>query len=246
MFHVRRVPPALTHSDVLVVLGVALAAATLLAPVLAASPGLQAGIMGCLAHCRAMGVASLAFAQDHAGTLPEDNSARGTNPRDLRNETPASAEAFEKSWFARLSGYRAEDAAQWDCPLVGHTLKRDGRTVLDHRKTEHWPSDYCLAFLGVGMSIDATAEPARVVLIGEPNMFRTPVGALQDIFARPNWVRADHEQTIAGSVSFTFVDGQTVRVPVAEAEDATLGEYPQILFRPGLNIDGEREFAWSR
>jgi len=200
-----------------------------LVPALARANGDGGALAACLDKARAMTTACLAYATDHAGTLPTDG--RNPDPVDLADhiadaitEVPASQTTFDISWFAHLAGYRSANPDDWDCPIID-----------DQRKTEFWPTDYVMNRWAINTNPDIADEPDRAVLIGEPNMYRGGFLTLLELIAWSEWgPRPDLEQHLAGSLSFGFIDGHAVRLTIPDVDSPHLLDYPELyLADPG-------------
>lgn len=165
----------------------------------------------CLQRCQGLLQATLAYVGD-----------QGRIPCDLRagwlREPPQNEVELTQSWFAQLQGYVSSDPSAVDCPVSD-----------DHRKGPFWPTDYVLNHFGINQSPDVAAEPARALLVAEPNMTRGSVEQLDEILASAGWgPRPDLEQHRAASLSFGFADGHALRLGIPQVDYPYLILYPEV------------------
>ncbi|MCC7408889.1 MAG: hypothetical protein IT442_12510 [Phycisphaeraceae bacterium] len=205
----------------------------LLLPALSHATDTESLKAACLNNAQAMGSALLGYASEHGGVLPADH--RDLNPADTLDGTranPDSEEAFAASWFAKVESSVSPE--QLDCPLVD-----------DQRKGDWWPVDYVINRWAINTSTAVAAEPARGVLVAEPNMFRGSVETLADCVAWYEWgPRPDLEQNMVRSLSFVFMDGHAARIAIPEGDTPHLVDYPQILMSAPAATDYTTNYLW--
>lgn len=223
-----------TVIDALVGTVLLLAAACLLVPALAWGDE-ENVLTRCLDNARGMAAALQAYAADHDGRMPGD--LRDDNPADDWDNIrviPDSELGYSLSWFALAEGYLPADPADLDCPIVD-----------DQRKGEWWQTDYVINRWGIGRSPEIAAQPAKAVLVSEPNMQRGSITILADVIAWSDWgQRLDLEQNQVGSISFVFVDGHGQRVTVAEGLSPHLSVYSDIYMAQPADADYLSNWLW--
>jgi len=220
--------------DVVVTFVVVVCAVCVLLPVLARAG--EGGVLGCLDNARGFGAALLSYGAEHDSVMPADT--RDLDPGDDVDElrfVASTEDQYANSWLGHVESYLPSDPEALDCPVID-----------DHRKGEWWPTDYVINRWGVGMSTESATEPARALLVGEPNMQRGSVDMLADIIAWADWgPRPDLEQKMVGSLSFVFADGHGERITIAEGDNPHLAVYSQIMqARPGDAENYRENWLW--
>lgn len=206
----------------------------------------SAAMAQCQAQARGVAQNAQAHAPDNDNRLPYDHRTwTSAQVSDFTHAPiPVDAGEFKASWFGRLIelGYQDRDPQVVDCPVVD-----------DHRKAEPpanprdqwlWYTDYVMNRFMVNHATDRIEEPARTILIAEPNDRLSFVGMLSHTVARRTMFAADErdsrEQRRAGSLSFAFADGRAARVPINRdnpwgADEDDLAAV-QRLFEPHLRL----------
>ncbi|MCC7407341.1 MAG: hypothetical protein IT442_04670, partial [Phycisphaeraceae bacterium] len=148
------------------------------------------------------------------------------------------------SWLGILEdkGYLpTENLGRLICPVIPNDHRRNSSYDRD-TGIYHWPTDYVLNTFGLNASTELAEEPARNVMVAEPNMTRAAVNFFV-LSVEPGTFgigRNDLEQQRVGSLSFGFVDGHAsrVRIPnedssVNRAKAILLGSYPELALSLG-------------
>lgn len=149
------------------------------------------------------------------------------------------------SWLGVLEdkGYLPpENLGRLICPVIPNVHRR--QTSYDREKNiYYWPTDYVLNSFGLNASTEMAEEPARNVMVAEPNMDRGAVNYMV-MSIEPGTFglgRNDLEQHRVGSLSFGFVDGHAARVRIPDgggtiterAKIILLGSYPELALSLG-------------
>ena len=119
-----------------------------------------------------------------------------------------------------------------DCPVVDDHRKI-GASIA-YRPPWVWPTDYVISSVRMNVSSELADEPSRNVLVTEPNMPRGATTVIAEVYNFMDWGTADRlEQTVAGALSFGFVDGHADRIAVPAMTNAYAAEFPWAGFGRG-------------
>lgn len=212
--------------ELLVVMGIASAAAALLIPAVGkAQQSMQ--LSGDRNNSAAVGSAILAYAADHRQVMPYDGR-KSKDGRPTVDRAPSTYEAREASWFGRLeAGYLNGNYKTLDCPVVDDHRKV-GASIA-YRPPWVWPTDYVMNAMALNVSVELADQPSQNVLVAEPNAPRGTVTVIAHVVAFEDWGYADRlEQNVAGSLTFCFVDGHAARIRIPAMKQARYAAYPEL------------------
>ncbi|MCC7203700.1 MAG: PEP-CTERM sorting domain-containing protein, partial [Phycisphaeraceae bacterium] len=152
------------------------------------------------------------------------------------------------SWFGILEDGQyitPDQLGRVICPVIPNAHRRQ-TSLVSATGVYNWPTDYVINTFGMNASIELAEEPARNVLVGEPNMDRGAVNYMVMCIEPGTYgTRNDIEQHRVGSLSFGFVDGHAARVPIPDATGPTMqdrakiilgGSYPQLSLSLGSPV----------
>lgn len=212
--------------ELLVVMGIASASAAILIPAVGKAQQ-SMKLSGDRTNAGFLDNAIHTYANDHRGVMPPDLRKKGG--KSSVSTAPRRVDELEASWFGKLEagGYLGGNYKLLDCPVVDDHRKV-GASIA-YRPPWIWPTDYVMNAMALNVSLDLADQPSENVLVAEPNMPRGTVSVIAEVFAYVDWGYGDRlEQTIAGSLTFAFVDGHAARIRVPPMKGAYAEGFPGI------------------